>query len=225
MRSLDWKNTSAPIVLEKDSVRSAEQCLAKHALQSVAVVGRGKFLGFYVKEDADSGNHSPESARRPLKECMKGSTSCVFEKASHYEVIDTMLRHDRLPVAIIDTSRKYLGTIFPSDVLKHMAKLSAFRSPGDVLGLEMFSHDYTLEEVARLVERNDAKIIDLSIFSHATDPRKIYIFFKINHRDGTRVQATFERFGYHIHWHASKYLDRDSHAFKNYNELMKYLNI
>ena len=96
--------------------------------------------------------------------------------------------------------------------------------PGSILVLSMELVSYSLAEIARLVEENNAKIISSTITEDPLDSSRIRLTIKVNQADLTRIVATLERFDYKI---IARYqetrtpeLDRD-----RFDLFMRYLNI
>ena len=88
----------------------------------------------------------------------------------------------------------------------------------------MSANDYSLAEIARLVESNNAKILSSSLKEDELDISKIKLTVKINQTDITHVIATLERFGYKV---IAKY--QETGQMEDQKErldiLMKYLDI
>jgi len=84
-------------------------------------------------------------------------------------------------------------------------------------------HDYSLSEISRIVESNDAKILSLYISSH-TDSTKLEVTIKINRTDLSAIIQTFNRYNYTIKasFHQSEYVDDLKDRFDSF---MSFLNI
>ncbi|MFN3316895.1 MAG: cbs domain containing protein, partial [Raineya sp.] len=122
------------------------------------------------------------------------------------------------------TQGKYLGAIQAQDVLKKLASLYSFQEDGAILVLAVNQFDYSLSEISRLVETNNAKILHLfsDILPH--EPYRIILTLKINQVDITRIVATFERFGYEILAKFHQALVFDDLEQDRLGLLMKYLS-
>jgi acetoin utilization protein AcuB len=91
--------------------------------------------------------------------------------------------------------------------------------------LSMPERDYSLSEISRHVESNDAKILSAYVSPDELDPYKIKLTLKINTTDISRIIATLERFEYRIIAQfqengEGKQADKD-----RYDLLLKYLNM
>jgi len=84
--------------------------------------------------------------------------------------------------------------------------------------------DYSLSEISRLIEAEDAKILSSSIKDDDFDKTMLRLTLKINQIDLSRIVATLERFGYKI---IARY--QESNVTDNQKErldiLLKYLDI
>ena len=64
--------------------------------------------------------------------------------------------------------------------------------------LSMDLSDYSLAEISRLIEENNAKILSCIVKEDPFDIGKIRVNLKINELDLSRIVATLERFGYRV---------------------------
>jgi acetoin utilization protein AcuB len=126
-----------------------------------------------------------------------------------------------LPVA--KTEGTYLGEISLSSVVDYMAEMGAVRQDGSVIVLEMNTVDYSMAEIARLIEENDAKILSASV-TNFEGSRTAEVSIKINRTAIRGIVQTLERFDYKIKafYDAPNYQEDTR---KRYNELMRYLDI
>ena len=95
---------------------------------------------------------------------------------------------------------------------------------GGILVLSMDLIDYSLAEISRYVEENNAKVISSTMIEDPLDKGKIKLTLKINQMDLSRVVATLERFGYRV---IGRYQENrtDTDDKDRIDMLMRYLNI
>lgn len=141
-----------------------------------------------------------------------------------YEVVSVVSRLQITVVPVLDPDHQYKGVITVFDLAQRFADLVAVNEPGGVIVLELNPIDYSLAEIARIVEGNDAKILSLYV-SKSDDSKEITVTLKINQMDLSPVIQTFVRFDYVI---KSVFMDDSvlKHLYDDRFELlMKYLNI
>lgn len=104
-----------------------------------------------------------------------------------------------------------------------MSQLGAVKETGGILMLEMNSNDYSLAQIAQIVESNGAKILSAYLYDHQ-DSTKIDVTIKINRTDLDGIIQTFERYDYVISgsYHNSK---GDEDLLNRYNSFLNYLNM
>jgi hypothetical protein len=101
--------------------------------------------------------------------------------------------------------------------------LAGVSESGSMLVLEMPGHDYAPGEINRLVESNDAMIMQLnSIQDQHTGMMQVVL--RINKEEVSDVVATFQRHEYNVLYY---YGDEsyDNSLQNNLDHLMNYLNL
>lgn len=147
----------------------------------------------------------------------------VLESQHVYEVIK-MVSNMRLTVLpVLNENQHYVGLIPVTALMQQFATLAATREPGGIIVLEMNVHDYSLTQIAQIVEGNDGKILSVYVNS-LTDSTKIEVTLKINKEDLSAILQTFFRYNYTVKasFHQSEFLDDMKNRFDSF---MNYINI
>lgn len=110
------------------------------------------------------------------------------------------------------------------DLLHYFADVSSLKQPGGIIVLDMNATDYSLAEIAQIVEGNDAKILSVYITSPANTTR-MEVTIKINRKDLTSIIQTFIRYDYVIKASFMDENDLNSLYENRYESFMKFLNI
>ena len=84
--------------------------------------------------------------------------------------------------------------------------------------------DYSLAEISRYVEENNAKIISSTLSEDSMDKGKIKLTLKINQLDLKRIVATLERFNYRVIARYQETKQEDGERDK-IDMLLRYLDI
>ncbi len=140
-----------------------------------------------------------------------------------YEVIRLMAEYQLTVIPVIDEELNYHGLITLEDLLRSFAEAGSFRESGSIIVLEMTKVDYTMSEIARIVESEGAVILS-SFITTALDSNRIEVTIKINRQNILSILATFERFDYQIKasFNESEYIDTLKDRF---DSLMTYLSV
>ena len=109
-------------------------------------------------------------------------------------------------------------------LLQSFGEMAAMNLPGGIIVLELNNNDYSLAQIARIVEDNDAKILG-SYVTSSVDSMKMEVTLKINRVDLTSIIRTFLRFDYTIKA-SYQSSDRNIDVLRNnYDQFMMYLNV
>ena len=104
-----------------------------------------------------------------------------------------------------------------------LSTITAVDNPGGIIVLELNVNDFSLSEIAQIIESNDARLLSLYMNSQA-DSTRSELTLKINRMDIQPILQTFLRYDYTIKasFFESDYTDD---LRERYNQLMNYLNI
>ena len=191
-----------------------------HRVSHLPIVNNLDFLGLI----SDTDIYGLENQDEPLGSAMLSLFSpFVYDYQHLFEVVELIARLKLTLCPVLNHRKEYLGSINMHDLMQKFASLSAADQPGGILVLSMTSRDYSLPQIAQLVEENDAKI--LSLFVH-TDPdtTELELTIKLNNFDLSPIIRSLERFDYSIK--ASFRDDDNMEALyrDRYDEFMRYLN-
>ncbi len=147
----------------------------------------------------------------------------VLESQHVYDVIKMVSVMNLSVLPVLDAELNYAGLIPASALTNVFAVLSAAREPGGIVVLEMNMHDYTLTQIAQIVEGNDCKILSCYI-NQLPDSTKMEVTLKLNRLDISAIIQTFNRYNYNIKasFHHKEYGDDVKDRFDSF---MKYLNM
>jgi acetoin utilization protein AcuB len=128
---------------------------------------------------------------------------------------------DVLPV--LSKENEYLGVILAPNLLFKMAQFVGADEKGAIIVLEIDRRHFAFSEITRLVETNDATIMQLNTQLNPTNGL-MWVTIKINKQEVSDVLATLQRYDYNV----VAYFGEE--AFENvlqenYSHLMHYLKI
>jgi predicted transcriptional regulator len=148
----------------------------------------------------------------------------VFEDQHIYDTINIFSKLNISVVPVLSKKKKYIGAVCLNDIVKYLGKLTATENSGAVFIIEFNIHDYSMSQIAQIIESNDAKILSFYLYSDKNST-KLEATIKINTGDFSPIRQTFERYGYHIKA-AYTEIDKINELLEErYDEFMNYLNI
>ena len=141
-----------------------------------------------------------------------------------FEVIGLASRLKLSVVPVLDSNNHFMGVITTSDLIRHLAGISSMDQPGGIIVLELIERDYSLSQIAQIVESNNVKVLSMYITS-PPESTKLEVTLKVNTSDLILVIRTFERYNYEVKTWVSNSDSMDRFYSERFDHLMKYLNI
>ena len=151
-----------------------------------------------------------------LKDIFIYNTQTIFEASN--VILDNNL--DILPV--VDVNKRYLGVLTIATILKVYTMYTAANEQGDVLQLTINYNDLYISEISKIIEGEDAKIINLFVIP-IKETTQLRVIIKLNKMGLCRVVKSLERYGYNVEYFTKIPIEDEMN--KNYELLMKYLSI
>jgi CBS domain-containing protein len=141
-----------------------------------------------------------------------------------FEVIGLASRLKLSVVPVLDINNHYKGVITTNDLIRHIAGISSMDQPGGIIVLEMIERDYSLSQIAQIVESNNVKVLSMYITSPA-ESTKLEVTLKVNSTDLLSIIRTFERYNYDVKTWVTTNDSIDRFYSERFDLLMKYLNM
>jgi len=147
----------------------------------------------------------------------------VKASAHIYEVLYRVAEHKISVIPILDEDESYLGCTSIHQLVNLIANTGSIKESGGIIVLEVNRSDYSLAQIAQIVESNNAKILSSYIMS-SPDSTKLDVTLKINQVELDRILRTFERYDYVISASYQKGVFDDD-LQQRYDSLINYLNM
>ena len=126
-------------------------------------------------------------------------------------------------VPVVDRKEHgFIGSVTITDLLKGLDHLLCAEQPGGIIVLEVSRIDYTLTEVAQIVEYNEAHV--LSCYTSCDkNPNQLRLTLKVDTLNIMPILDTFIRYGYTIKSSFVTGEEEQDSLRERYGLLMKYL--
>ncbi len=140
-----------------------------------------------------------------------------------YEVLARISDYKVSVLPVLSDDEEYLGCTDIHHLMTLIANTGSIKDTGGILVIEMNEVDYSMAQIAQIVESNNAKILSSFIMT-SRDSTKVEVTLKINEIELDRIIRTFER--YDIAVKASFQKSRfDDDLQLRYDALMNYLKM
>jgi len=213
-------------IISKDIKICTKETLSEEALQ---IIDTYKLTHIPIMESGNLlGNISEENLLEILPaEKIENISSHLekfqlYEKSSIFETFKVFHLNDTNIIPILNDKEKIAGVVLMEEVISYFNKYSFFSEMGAILVLETPLQTYSISEIGKIVESNNAKFYGILVTNITSD--HVQIVIKISAENITSIGETFERFGYTI---LNKLYKDKKHDLINerYEQLVKYMTI
>lgn len=214
-------NQMIPPLKLTDTAAYAIVWMEEFRTKELPVVDNGKFLGLI---DEDQILELNDDTKKISEIDLKCTQCCIHESQYFYDVLKLAVDNNVELVGVINDEKEFVGVITIQDTVTAFAQTTPVQAAGSVVVLSMNSTDYSLAELSRLVEENNARVLSSSIKVDTADESMVKVTLKINLEDISSIIATFERFEYKI---ISRFQDAvvTDNDRDRVDELLKFLDI
>lgn len=213
----DCIDTSIPYIRLSDTVGYALELMQEYKAENLAVVENGAFVGTI------SENILLECDDLLKIESMQESLHQhkIFEETHLFEVLKKSVEHTTYFLPVVNADNEFIGITTPQKMLNVLVLNSSLGTGGGIMVLELETKDYSLTEISKIVESNNAMILH-SMMTTSVNQHLTQVSLKINKNDLKDIQLTFERYRYTVVAviHQSEY---ETQLKERFDGLMKYL--
>ncbi len=221
MEARDLISDIVPTLRTSDTGVQALSLMDIYKINHMPIVNNNEFLGLISENDIIDMNIPDEA----IGNHQLSLTKPYVNASQHfYEVVELAANLKLTAIPVLDVDKSYLGLITLQDLLHHTADMYALKQPGGIITVDVNNHDYSLVEIAQIVEMNDVKILSLYV-SAGRVAGQLCLTLKVNTQDLTSVLKTFERYNYSVSGWFAETDDMEDFYKDRYDSFMKYMNV
>lgn len=216
----DFITKEIPLVKDYDTVGYALRLMDELKLKQLPLVtGEGLYRGLVEEK----GLLEEPLSTMPLADVSRLEVSMQGD-GSLYEALALMMRYGLSLLPVRSSGGRYVGAITQERLLEGLAEWCGADREGSVIVLELEARDYSLTELSRLVESNNAHV--LSLLTHLDEQSgRWLVVLKIDLVDASPVLRSFERFNYVVRYHFMEQGVVDERLQRRMRELLYYINM
>lgn len=147
---------------------------------------------------------------------------CAKADTHLFDLLKSMSDHHLDAIAIEDEQEQFAGIVLQSDLPSALIDHSLLSQPGASLVIETSLKNYSLSEIARIIESNGVHILHTMLVSDSVDSEKLYLNLRIHTLDTAATLASLSRFGYNVVY--CSIIQRDDSDENRLKWLMKFIN-
>lgn len=211
---------SLPALHLHDTIFNSIQLMNDCQVSHLPLEGDGKFIGLVSEElllqAADE--------TKEIHSLLKSIPFFAVKQNDHFlKALQLGVELKLSVVPIIDEENSLKGVISYSELLNYACEYLNATSAGGIIVLEMEKTKYSIGEISRLVETNNAQVMQLNTSMDA-QTGLLQVNIKLNKTEVAEVVAAFQRYDYQVKYYFGDELF-ENELRSNYENLMNYLKI
>lgn len=148
----------------------------------------------------------------------------VLENTHVHEALALITRYQLSLLPVVNTEGEYKGAITRERLIDILSELCSAEASGSIFVLEVMPQDYSLTDIARIIESNNAHILNVLSYTDK-DTGRLHLIIKIDLEDVSPVIRSFERFNYTVLYYFMEKGIVDDLLQQRMEELVRYMNI
>lgn len=220
MLTKELQSQSLPYLHLNDKIYQALQMMNDNHVTHLPIVEGEKYIGIISEEDL----LQAENDHAELETMQQSFGNASVKSNDHFlKTIQVAVENGLSVVPVVSNDNEIIGSVVYNDLLKYASEFMSLNEPGGLIVLEMEGHQYSFNEISRLVETNDAQITQLNT---SNDPETgiMEVTLRINKPEVSDIVATFQRYDYNVKYFFGEELYANE-LRNNYDNLMNYLKI
>ena len=202
----------------QETIFDAQDRLDEISFSHFPVVEEGVYIGCIIKDDLETfdGDKKVADYRFTLEPFFERTTMIWLD------VLEVFAKNHTNLVPVLDENNQYKGYYEIEDIIKFFHETPFLKEQGGIIIVQKGILDYSMSQVAQIVESNNGKL--LGLFVSEANTENVQITIKISLGGMNDIIQTFRRYNYEI---ISEH--QEDNYINNLKErsdyLDKYLNI
>ncbi|MEN8927470.1 MAG: CBS domain-containing protein [Flavobacteriales bacterium] len=185
---------SLPPIKPTEKCSRAIAWMNEFKISHLPVVDGNKYIGIISEESLIDFNFENETI---AESNIQLSHVFVYEYQHIYQAMRQLSDNNLTILPILDRADNYLGSTTLSHLMTLTTNTTSVKEPGGVIVLSVNARDYSLAQIAQIVESNNARILS-SFITSSIDSSQMEVTIKINKKDLGAILQTFNRYDYTV---------------------------
>jgi CBS domain-containing protein len=184
-------NTVKPLRIS-DTVATAQDLFAEYPFSHFPVLEEEVYIGCAGAEDIEL-----MDIEKTMADLRYGfERFFVRDSTIWLDVLEVFAKNETNLLPVLNGENKYIGYYEITDVVTLFHQTPFLKEDGGILVVEKGIHDYSMSEVAQIVESNNGRL--LGFFVSEASLEKVQITLKISLGGLSEIIQTFRRYNYDI---------------------------
>jgi len=203
-----------------DSLQTAYERMNDFKVSHLPIVNESDLLGIL----SDSVLVEQGDFSLPIGNLSLGMKFSYVYSYQHAFEVFRIISSDRLSlVPVVNSQKAFLGCITLEKMVEYGGIISSAIQPGGIIVIESSDNNYSVSEIAHILESNQTKILSCSVTSNQ-DSRKVIITLKLDKSDISSDLSALSRYNYQVQYSLQESGFHDE-AQERFESFMNYLNM
>jgi len=216
----DFIRYDCPVARPQNTPAEVLEMMCDYKISQIPYVDESNYLALLdelVVSEMESGE--------PLQKQVKANylNPYSIEDQHLLEVVSLFGHNNIMLLPVVDTQKNYTGVLMAEDVTMALGSLFSFHREGAVIVLETTPYDYSLSQIAQIVESSDAKIVQLFV-NESGNKESLEVIIRVDQTMVHRMLQTFYRYNYTVKSVFSS-TENAEDLKERYGLFMKYLDV
>lgn len=219
MLAIDLNNNLIPQLQLEDTIGKALQLINDFKVSHLPVVSEEKFLGLISEDDLLDADYKAH-----IQTLQDDFIPAFIKENEHFlQAVNISNKYQTNIVPVVNFENDFIGTITGQNLLQALGNFSGAQQIGGIIVLKMEKSQFTISEISRIVESNEAHVWHLNS-TVQPETGLLLVTIHINKKELSAVVAAFERYDYEVlYYFGEEKFENEIHS--NYQHLMNYLDI
>jgi acetoin utilization protein AcuB len=216
----DISLSALPWVHNHDTVARAIQIMQDEQVTQLPVVDGDQYVGLTQEQHL----LEVEDDQEPLHRYTGILPRPFVKLEDHFlQALQLTSLHEIQLIPVVGEEQELVGVLTAKELLAVLSRFLGLQEPGALIVVEKEIHQYSLGDLSKLIESNDAQITQLNTFSNEQTGMML-ITIRVNKIEISDIIATFQRYDYKVCFVAGEE-QYTNELRSNYDHLMHYLKI
>lgn len=211
--------SSVPVLRYSDTIEEAIEIFEQSNLQHLPVLNKENYEGLISRDELLSAENA-------------GTIDDFKNKLIHISIsfnqhflsaLKIIAGYNVSLLPVLSVSNEFTGAVSQSDLLHALYAYLNCDEPGGIFVIEMEKQKFSVGELCRLVETNDAYVTQLNTYTEQISGLFI-VTIKVNKTEISDILATLQRYDYAVRYYFGEELYENA-LKENFDNLMAYLNV
>lgn len=221
MLTKDLATNDIQALHDTDTIKDALEIINKNKVSHVPVISKhNEYIGLFEEEMAD--NFPVDTLLKEVT-LLDAVSTRIYEYQHFYQVFDLIYSENLSLIPVLNDNNIYTGCITQQVILENIANVLSLHEYGGIIVLEIKYRDYSLTQIAQIIESNGAKILTLCTTTDATN-ESFEVTIKVNTSEITSILETFMRYDYTVKSFFGEYNKLEDLYRTRIDDFLKYIN-